>query len=398
MSNLGDLKSLNNSNCEIESKNDFLTGTYLIVKIPENELDQNALHTIQTDCPDFILPFNYKISNGQVELSYKVGSLCKLQYFYGDISHPVYILIWQSLLRPLLECGDWFMNPLSFILSTDYLYYDKSKKTIAYVYVPSTNRYSDYDAFNKMAIEIAKNITVSDPVLENKVLRSIINDFNPGEFLKMSTQYIKQETDVGGVTEIFNKIDEINISEDFGNTQIPEDEMIIQTPEIPKKETEGFKVFGNRNKKKPETKRNGYKNAMPVNLPVITEHKPPEASDVTQETSVLLSGPGLRCIGRPHFPQVIDVAIEEGSIFSIGRFDASVGKKQSSFEFDKKTKAVSRRHAVIERSGEIYKIVDLSSSAGTFVNDKKLPPNTPHELVAGSRVSFGNLGADYVWE
>ena len=398
MRNVGDKNILNKTNYEVEIRNDFLTGTYLIVNIPESELDLNALHTIQTDCPDFILPFNYKTSNVLVELSYKVGSLCKLQYFYGDISHPEYILMWQSLLRPLLECGDWFMNPLSFILSTDYLYYNNNNKTVAYIYVPSINRYSDYDAFNKMAVEIAKNITVSDPVLENKVLRSIINDFNPGDFLKMLTQHVTQETDVGSVTEIINKIDELSITDDFENTQVPEDEMIAQTPEIPKKETEGFKVFGSRNKKKTETKRNGYKNAMPVSLPVIPENKPPEASDVTQETSVLLNGPGLRCIGRPHFPQVIEVAIEEGSVFSIGRFDASVGKKQSTFEFDKKTKAVSRRHAVIERNGESYKIVDLSSSAGTFVNDIKLPPNTPHELVAGSRVSFGNLGADYVWE
>jgi len=383
---------MNNIKYKVESRNDFLTGTYLMINIAEDELDQNALHTIQTDCPDFILPFNYKISNGQVEFIYKVGPLCKLQYFYGDISHPEYIVMWQSLLRPLLECGDWYMNPLSFVLSTNYLYYDKNNKTVTYVYIPSLSACSGYNSFNEMAIEIAKNITVSDPVLENKVLRSIINNFNPGDFLKMLTEHISSPSarsveNNNHAAEILDEIEDLQITDNF-----------MQPSEIPEKDTSVFKVFGSKNKKKPETKRNGYKNTMPIELPVAIEHNPLEEADVTQETSVMMSGPGLRCIGRTNLPQTIEITIDEGSIFTIGRFDASVGKKQSSFEFDKKTKAVSRRHAVIEREGAAYKITDLSSSAGTFVNDKKLPPNTPHELAAGSKVSFGNLGADYVWE
>jgi len=59
---------------------------------------------------------------------------------------------------------------------------------------------------------------------------------------------------------------------------------------------------------------------------------------------------------------------------------------------------VSRRHAALERNADIYSIIDLSSSAGTYINGHKLPPNTPFELVNGYRVSFGNCGADYVWE
>jgi len=397
---------MKNSNYKIESKSDFLTGTYLTVSIAESDLDQNALHTIQTDCPDFILPFNYICTNGQVELTYKVGSLCKLQYFYGDITHEEYITIWRSLLSPLLECGDWYMNPCSFLLSTDYLYYDKNKKTVVYIYIPSKKGCSGYDAFNEMAIVIAKNITVSDPVLENKVLRSIINDFNPGEFLKMLIEHMSNnqsfehtaEHEAAQVADVLKEIDELEFSDYSGNVQTEENINAVQPVEIKQKEPVGFRVFSGKSKKKQEGKHNGYKNSLPVCLPVTETQKTPHVSDITQETKALMSGPGLRCIGRAHLPQVIEVAIEEGSIFTIGRFDASVGKQQSSFEFDKKTKAVSRRHAVIEREGLAYKIIDLSSSAGTFVNDKKLPPNTPHELITGSRISFGNLGADYVWE
>lgn len=90
--------------------------------------------------------------------------------------------------------------------------------------------------------------------------------------------------------------------------------------------------------------------------------------------------------------------IGPGDVFTIGRFDVSVGRKQSNFEFDPKTKAVSRRHAAIERDGEGgYVIVDLSSRAGTFVNGERLVANVPKKLENGDKVSFGTGGADYIW-
>ena len=76
----------------------------------------------------------------------------------------------------------------------------------------------------------------------------------------------------------------------------------------------------------------------------------------------------------------------------------SIGQKQCDFEFERSTKAVSRRHAAIERGVDGYGIVDLASSAGTFINGQKIPPNTPVKLDKGCRVSFGSSGADYVWD
>jgi len=108
--------------------------------------------------------------------------------------------------------------------------------------------------------------------------------------------------------------------------------------------------------------------------------------------------PSLRCIGPSCLPSSIEIDVIPGNVFTIGRFDPCVGKKQSNFEFDKRTKAVSRRHAIIERGKYSYSIIDLSSSAGTYVDGIKIPPNTPYALDSGSRVSFGNMGIDYIWE
>lgn len=98
-------------------------------------------------------------------------------------------------------------------------------------------------------------------------------------------------------------------------------------------------------------------------------------------------------------PRVIPVELPYGGTLTIGRFDVSVGHKQSGFEFDKKTKAVSRRHAMIERQRDGgYVLSDRGSRAGTFVNGQRLQPNVPCRLQRGDRVSFGNGGADYLWE
>ena len=414
---------------EVKNKNDIITGAYIIIRIPENELDYNAFNTIQADCPEFILPFHYKCENGEIELVYKVGRRCKLQYFSGDLSPDEYTRFWQSLLEPLLICGDWFMNPCSFLLNTEFLYYDKNKKAVSYIYIPTTNNCCGYEAFYEMAADVSKLITVSDAVLENKVLRAIMKDFNPLEFLQMLKTYIPNNNDVALCSEN-NIVEKSNITDEnnqTGQEMQPEPEIQAEpaaqmesfaddTPEIPfitevkkrEKETSGYRIFSSRSKRKKavpdlsgnqfaeEIKSGDIYEGLAEIIPEIQNQD--DGAPETQSTSIIRGTAGLRYVGRANLPQAIHVAISEGEIFSVGRFDAAIGKKQSDFEFDKRTKAVSRRHAVIERNTNGYNIIDLSSSAGTYVNDKKIPPNTPYELETGCRVLFGNAGADYVWE
>jgi len=442
------------NNYMIQSRNDFIAGSSLVTSIPEKDLDQNALNTIQADCPDFILPFHYKSCNDEIAFTYKVGAFSKLHYFSGTIEPDEYLDFWQSLLRPLLECSDWFMNPCSFILSSDYLYYDKSNKTVIYVYIPSVSGCSGYDTFNKMAVEVSKMIRVSDAVLENKVLRVILENFNPTDFLKMIKDHISENSEHSasasgrtaeappetqthilateacqmprsGKLNSYGKgtlpcgiIDHAHNGEAFSessNASLREtdkqendafDDIIINiktdtktSPEKKDRASGRYRIFSSKGKKKSD----GLPSMPDKDAQNRKEHKgkpskQPKVSSITQSTSVTSNVIGLRYIGYASLPQSIRIMISEGELFTIGRFDANIGKKQSSFEFDKKTKAVSRRHAVIERDIDGYKIIDLSSSAGTFVNEKKLPPNTPYALSAGCRVSFGNSGADYVWE
>ena len=54
-------------------------------------------------------------------------------------------------------------------------------------------------------------------------------------------------------------------------------------------------------------------------------------------------------------------------------------------------KGVSRKHAVIHRSGSDYTVEDMGSTNGTYVNRKKVLPNTPLAIKPGDEIRFGRL-------
>jgi len=419
-------------NYEITINNDAMSGAYLYIRVPENEVNFCALNTIGSNCPDFILPFSYKNIDGEVEIAYKVGTFSKLIYFLGSFSTEEYIRLWTSLLEPLVDCYDWFMSPNSFVMNLDNIYYDKHKKTVKYLYIPSTNEYSSHKTLTGMVAELSRKITVSDAYLENKVLRAVMIGSSPVDIIAEIKNYSINnlvstiqtvsdnvsasnvsssvsgteeavQTDVAVTVSQPNNTITDNSQNDFNATY---DTDYIDNMQVGEDEPTGFRMFSGRNKKKSKMQHSDEHEIAPIdnNLPTgklsksrsVKKAKP---AVITQSTPIVGSSVYLKYVGNANLPEAIRVDINPGDIFTIGRFDSAIGKKQSNFEFDRKTKAISRKHAVIERGdSNIYKIADLSSSAGTFLDTQKLPPNTPHELVAGMRISFGNLGADYVWE
>ena len=125
---------------------------------------------------------------------------------------------------------------------------------------------------------------------------------------------------------------------------------------------------------------------------VETDMGPPDVTGPSIQASAK-----LRLVGLPGLPDDIPLLFQ-GRPYVIGRFDASVGYKQCDFEFDKSTRAVSRRHASIERTAYGYAVVDLNSRAGTFINGNRITPGESCLILTGDRLSFGNAGADYVFE
>ena len=453
---------------EIQSESDFQTGAAFIVKIPEEDLDKKALYTIQTEQPDFILPFKYRIIDRLAEFHYQTGNNVKLAYLSGDRSPADYAGLWSAVLQPLLICGDWFMNIYCFVLKAEYLYCDKNSKKISFIYIPSRRPCSDYDGLKSMVTEVAAQNHVTDVDLENKAVWAIQN-FNPGEFLHIIKSYqpantsqipvIKTPESEQAAASLMPQLMSQPLIESNGThhrttsgRQSSPDDIVINVPSAGKvqkekkvkkekkdktskaqekaakaQEKQKLKVqektpdkrlgsivlwsekiiSGLKKKPKKPRQETGQNSAA---LPEEQEEAgvviarqfyiPPEVleTDMTQIDDFATGTHRFRYMGGGQHPMVIDVSIGEGEIFTIGRFDAATGFKQSSFEFEKRTKAVSRRHAAVERREDAYAIVDLDSAAGTFINGQKLAPNMPFILEPGCRVSFGFSGAEYVWE
>lgn len=52
---------------------------------------------------------------------------------------------------------------------------------------------------------------------------------------------------------------------------------------------------------------------------------------------------------------------------------------------------VSRRHAILSYKDGVYRVEDLSSANGTFVNGKQIAPQTPVPLSSGDELKCGML-------
>lgn len=431
-----------------------LSGTLTSVRIPEALLDTSALYTLQADLPDFIVPFRYRIVDGYVECVYEVEGYNKLQYYFNSKTTEEYISFWEKLLQPLLDCGDWFLEPLSFVLDTRYLYIDKAGKKIAYIYVPAKEHTVELEELRSMVVELTHRNPVMDQSVENQVLKAIMQGFQPKSFLQLlhglkkvdstvksaavkapereyiheveekapvPVQQLEERQPIAKSRDDLPVIDGNDIEIHFAEEKPAKKQKAEKKPRKEKKEKEkGWGLFGKK-EAKAENKELRFGTAEKLPEDIFSDRERAQRMPVPGGASAPVSAapalygatssaggeteleegmgsPYLQLVGDMSLPREIPVELQPGQIFSIGRFDVEFGRRQSSFEFEKNTKAVSRHHAAIERREDgSYTIVDLNSKAGTYVQGQRLTPNAPAVLQNGCRVSFGTSGADYVW-
>ena len=106
----------------------------------------------------------------------------------------------------------------------------------------------------------------------------------------------------------------------------------------------------------------------------------------------LRGGVELRVIGEDPAVMRLDAPISEGYV--LGRSDESseyVPDVDLS-QFGARQQGVSRRHAALVRYREIVHVIDLNSVNGTYLNDKKLLPDTPYPVNAGDSLKLGTFG------
>ena len=477
---------------DVQTRTGF-SGVSLIVRFPEEELDKKALNTIMAENPPFLLPFRMRTIDGMMECTYDIGNNLKLIYKNSQKTPSECAAFWETLLQPLIDCDDWFMDPFCFALRSDLIYVPRVGEGIRYVYIPSYRQNCSSDELLELVKELARENPVSDVGMENQILRSLMEGFNPVGFVKMLKEradspgrqpeaYAYRETPAPAYQppaperppqpvrpapeppkqqppsaprpSIFSKpqpkeppvkneppvreapkqavskpvLPDGDIFIDFdgagskdkkaGKKSKPAVEKPAKERPVKEKKESGGLFRHNKDKAKdqgkmlymgPPMSQQQYP-AEPA-APVQSQAYPQEdyrnqavswagndeddaVTDFNEKPAMI----GLELIGDRSYPASIPVRIQPNQIFTIGRFDVNLGKQQSSFEFSKEKKSISRHHAVIERDASgAYTITDLSSKGGTFVNGQRLQPNVPEALHNGIRVSFGSDGADYTW-
>lgn len=107
-----------------------------------------------------------------------------------------------------------------------------------------------------------------------------------------------------------------------------------------------------------------------------------EVSDSSLLRLSLEDGAGYNC------PKYIEIDLSRG-FATVGRFDKS-GNGQADFNFDASLSFISRRHFRVEKAGNEWRIIDLESKNGTFVNGSPLIPNMAHPLRSGDRIMISS--------
>jgi len=388
---------------DIQEKNDMSTGLQLIVNVPEEDVDKKALYTLLADLPDFVLPFSYRFVDGLCELTYQVGTCNKMIYMSGPRNADDYIEMWQGLLKPLHDCGDWFAKIFSFVLKYDHIYHDKNGKTLKYIYIPTLTDCYDYNNFRAMVMEVIRQNRVTDVFLENKILLWALQDSTPQAFFDIvAISKTTQENESSVLSVSYDESAQYPKHTEQLLPQTKPSESNLQ-PMSSKSGDTGLIVISQ--PKKPSFFSRFIKNKRIPDAGNVQETEPhsqeihlPDDNTMPVLTDIVSDSPKLRYTGMGLYPRVIEIVMPESdNVFTIGRFDPNVGIKQANFEFDKNAKAISRRHVAIEKNGDGYYLVDLNSDDGTFINGQKLMPNTPIRLESGYLVCFGNSGAEYAW-
>jgi hypothetical protein len=112
-----------------------------------------------------------------------------------------------------------------------------------------------------------------------------------------------------------------------------------------------------------------------------------DLNDLTARLPNPLAGLAVYSIGTS-----VPIAVTEDKEFILGRETGEGSEKIIDLSnLDGFAMGVSRRHAMVRAVENGYKLIDLNSSNGTWLNGQILVPTIVNELPSGSNVQLGHL-------
>ena len=112
-----------------------------------------------------------------------------------------------------------------------------------------------------------------------------------------------------------------------------------------------------------------------------------DLNDLTARLPNPLAGLAVYSVGTS-----VPIAVTEDKEFILGRETGEGSEKVIDLSnLDGFAMGVSRRHAMVRAVENSYKLIDLNSSNGTWLNGQILVPTIVNELPSGSNVQLGHL-------
>jgi hypothetical protein len=127
--------------------------------------------------------------------------------------------------------------------------------------------------------------------------------------------------------------------------------------------------------------------AIPENLGGQVNTRPDSVDPVIDIAAIPENGLGIHVAGefKPAYVQINQELI-------LGRrTEASLEAMLDLSDLNAANLGVSRRHAMIRRTGTGFEVVDLGSRNGTWLNAERLIPNKPYPLVSGAQLRMGQM-------
>jgi hypothetical protein len=355
-----------------------INGT-ITASILKTDIDTKAYYTVYGELPPFLVPLQYADNNKHINVIYATAGFEPIRACFGEYGANGYAGLWDMLLEPLTLCGDWFMNVNSFLFDVNCVYYDRANNRVRYLYVPSRQNKTDNGSLAKFVSAVADECRCTDPMLENAVLRAVRN-FNLNNFISIIKPSVTGEFVPGSapVPQLIAQPIPQPVSQPAPAYQPqPMQQPAFQPPPQQPKPLFVTPDFG-----LDETV------LATTNPDIMNQTQSPVPQEQAPRRQTL-----LLFVGTKNFPPQIIINPNKDT-FTIGRHDPASGV-QNDFEFPSDTKAISRRHAAIERWNGAYYAVDMNAKIGTSVNGAKLAPAEKRLLNNGDRVTFGNDGAEY---
>jgi hypothetical protein len=428
-----------------------LEANYLNIELQEPiQMDEIAVRVIKEDCPEFLIPFRMVNINDKVTLKYKLINATALEYSNKSLHKKEFVRLYLNLLIPFIKGKDWFLDYHNFCIDSRYIFIDKQKTNVHFIYVPENSYCNTDEEILQFFKDTFTDITISDDA-----------NFQ----VKLYRYFSKKEITLSDLYQMF--LQEQQITEEVGKIQpsptaahkqmaapvadpvmekkVSKQNMIAgmekktvqEKPEsssagvfgIPGNNSDSDAVmdalFGGGNKKKEKEKKKekkkegGFnlfgkkkqKGAVSESVNHTSEISTPESNAVPQLASAPVSGGFMSADGTSDERTVISE--DRGSVggaymelfespipgalpridlnfttpyIVIGRMSSD--EVQPDVAFGSEFNRIGRRHARIEKKDGEYYVIDLGSANHTLLNGQTLIPNQPYHLMDGGELTF----------